>query len=222
MACARQWGERPLAGHARHGSLTKGGDGMAQVDTAAARRAGEIADAGEAPPHQGFPPASTPVRPVRPAPARWGTAGLSAGEGSRIKDRVTIRGRRLPTEDGAPDAADGLAQSLGVFSLLLGVTEVLGAQSLARWLGMDHQSGLIRFFGMREIGHGIGILMQDSPRARAPWVWTRVAGDALDLGALAPGFSEDNPKRNNVALAATAVVGVTVLDVLCAIMLQRR
>jgi len=115
--------------------------------------------------------------------------------------------------NGAGGAERALAQGLGWFSIGLGLAEVMAPQSLARFLGMDGHAGLIRLYGMREITAGVGILAQDDP---TPWIWGRVAGDALDLATLAAGLERDNPRRGNVTLALAAVAGVTALDVICA------
>ena len=106
-----------------------------------------------------------------------------------------------------------LAMGLGWFSLGLGLYEMLAPGHLSRTLGLEGREGLLRFYGVREIGSGLGIfLTQPNP---VPWVWARVGGDALDLGTLGMALKPDNPKRGNAALALASVVGVTVLDVLC-------
>jgi hypothetical protein len=112
----------------------------------------------------------------------------------------------------AGSGADPLARGLGWFSLALGALEVLAPAALARTLGMRGQEGLLRAYGVREILSGVGILASEDPR---PWIWARVAGDALDVATLARGLDGDNRKRGNVALALAAVAGVTVLDVIC-------
>jgi len=43
-----------------------------------------------------------------------------------------------------------------------------------------------------------------------------VAGDVLDLAALASGYTEDNPKKDNLAIAIGSVAGITLLDIWCA------
>jgi hypothetical protein len=113
--------------------------------------------------------------------------------------------------------ADTLARGLGWFSIGLGVTEVVAGGRLARWLGMEDHAGLIRGYGVREIGTGIGLLAVGDP---TPWIWGRVGGDALDLGTLAKGLGRDNPRRDNVGIAMAAVAGVTALDIVCAQMLR--
>ena len=109
--------------------------------------------------------------------------------------------------------AHRLADGLGWFSIGLGLAELIAPRSLGRLLGMEEHSRLIRACGARELIAGIGILAQADPR---PWLWSRVGGDMLDLGALALGLRPSNPRRGNVSLAIVAVAGVTALDVLCA------
>ncbi len=106
-----------------------------------------------------------------------------------------------------------LAMGLAWFSLGLGLYELLTPGHLSRVLGLEGREGLLRFYGLREIGAGLGIfLTQPNP---APWVWGRVGGDALDLATLGAALKPDNPKRGNAALALGSVVGITVLDLLC-------
>jgi hypothetical protein len=73
---------------------------------------------------------------------------------------------------------------------------------------------LLRAYGLREIGAGIGVLSSKQP---AGWLWARVAGDALDLATLIVPLSSRSLRRRKQAMIATlAVTGVTLLDVLCA------
>lgn len=118
--------------------------------------------------------------------------------------------RQMPT---LGRKADSGAQMLGWFSIGLGVAELLMARSIARSLGMKRREGLVRAYGMREIANGIGLL---TSRDRAPWMWGRVAGDALDLATLGNNVDRGNRKTRNVALALGAVAGITALDVACA------
>lgn len=110
-------------------------------------------------------------------------------------------------------SAHALAQGLGWFSIGLGLAEVLAPGNLARFLGMEERTELIRVYGMRDIATGVGILSQDDP---TPWLWGRLGGDVLDLGTLAAGLKDNNPQRENVGLAIAAVAGVMALDVFCA------
>ena len=73
------------------------------------------------------------------------------------------------------------------------------------------QQWLLRLFGLREIAAGVGLLSQDR---LAPWLWARVAGDALDLAVLGSAFAGAPGRRANVGFATGAVAGVTALDVL--------
>jgi hypothetical protein len=106
-----------------------------------------------------------------------------------------------------------LTRGLGWFSIGLGLTEMLMPRMLTRQMGMEGKEPLLRFYGAREMAAGIGILMSDNP---SPWIWGRVAGDALDLATLATGLDEGNPRKGNVAIALAAVAGVTALDCITA------
>ena len=109
--------------------------------------------------------------------------------------------------------AQKLSVGLAWFSLGLGLYEVLAPKHLGRLLGLEGKTSLIRFYGFREIGAGVGIFAsQPNP---ATWVWARAAGDVLDLATLGTAFREDNPKQKNAFAAVLAVLGVTVLDMLC-------
>jgi hypothetical protein len=110
-------------------------------------------------------------------------------------------------------SAERMADGLGYFSLGLGALEVFAPDAVARFLGMQGSESLIRAYGFREIAAGIGILTADN---QAPWVWSRVAGDALDVATLVPALSEDNPNRGNAMVALGAVLGATLADVVCA------
>ena len=106
-----------------------------------------------------------------------------------------------------------LASFLGWFSLGLGAAELLAPDALERFLGVEGRRTLVRAYGLREIGTGIGILTERRP---AEWVWGRVAGDVLDLATLATALSPGNPRKRNVLLAMGAVAGVMALDVMAA------
>lgn len=172
---------------------------------------------------------SPPVRPSRPAPARFGVAGLSADHGARIKDRITLRrgplmGRRREQSGVVSDhdsVSSTLSTALGWLSIGLGLTEVVGAEPLADWLGMRDQAKFLRLYGFRELGSGIGILSSRRQQKRAIWMWSRVLGDAMDIATLAKGLSRENPNRAHVEQVLTAVLGVTALDMICALRQHR-
>jgi len=110
-------------------------------------------------------------------------------------------------------SAMALARGLGWFSIGLGLAEMLAPRMLGKQLGMEGKESLLRFYGAREMAAGVGILMSDNP---GPWIWGRVAGDALDLATLATGLDKQNPRNGNVAIALAAVAGVTALDCISA------
>ena len=109
------------------------------------------------------------------------------------------------------DATLKLARGLGWFSLGLGTAELFAARPLARALGMTGREWLLRGYGLREVAAGAMSLST----LVAPGITSRIAGDALDIATLLPFTGETNPKRLNVGIALAAVLGVTVLDVVC-------
>ena len=111
------------------------------------------------------------------------------------------------------NAADTIALGLGWFSIGLGLVEIFAPRKLTRTLGMEGSETLLRAYGAREITSGIGLL---TAARRAPWLWSRVGGDALDMATLLAGMMSGNRRKNNLAIALAAVAGVTVLDLLCA------
>lgn len=83
--------------------------------------------------------------------------------------------------------------------------------TVAKSIGLKGRSTWLRLFGLREIASGIGILTQRRP---TPWLWARVAGDALDLATLGSRFASHKVQRGRLGAAAAAVAGVAALDVL--------
>jgi uncharacterized membrane protein len=110
------------------------------------------------------------------------------------------------------------ARALGWFSIGLGLTEFAAPQSVARLIGLDDDRRLVRFLGIREIASGIGILASRRP---ARWLWTRVAGDIMDLTLLGAAFGSPNADRRKLTAATAAVAAATVLDVRCSQQLSR-
>jgi uncharacterized membrane protein len=118
-------------------------------------------------------------------------------------------------EPGMPKSnAKRLARGLGWFSLGLGFTELLAPRAIAKISGVSNKhTGLIRLYGLREIAAGVAIFSQKEPAAG---LWSRVAGDALDLASLGMAFSSPDAKRGRVAFATANVLAVTALDLIAA------
>ena len=112
---------------------------------------------------------------------------------------------------------DAIARGLGWFSIALGLAELLAPRQVTRPLGLEDHGRAAQLYGLREIAAGVGLLAAKDP---TPWLWGRVAGDALDLASLATGLRHDNPERARVGLAMGAVGAVTLLDLCLASQLQ--
>jgi hypothetical protein len=116
-------------------------------------------------------------------------------------------------------AGSKITQFLGWFSIGLGIAELVAPGALGRMLGMQNRKGLLRVYGLRELGAGLGILAQ--ARRPAAWLWGRVAGDALDIVTLRKADHWRNRRRGNVRGALAAVAGVTAIDIVEAIRQSR-
>src|SRR5947209_5166751 len=104
--------------------------------------------------------------------------------------------RILSTGPSSLGASDRMARKLGWLSLGLGATELLAPGLLARWLGLPGKKSRLRAFGLREVLSGVLTLSVDKQAG----LWSRVAGDGLDILTVLPALSRQNPKRGNAAL----------------------
>src|SRR5204863_114974 len=104
--------------------------------------------------------------------------------------------------DGMSSRTLHLARGLGWFSLGLGLTEVALPRQLGRLAGLPDGRRL-PLLGLREIVSGLGIL---GSRSKGPWLWSRVAGDVIDLAFLGNAMKAGRCNRSRLA-AATAAVG---------------
>lgn len=111
-----------------------------------------------------------------------------------------------------------LAKGLGWFSVGLGLAELLAPRAIASISGVSKErTGLIRLYGLRELAAGIMIFSKDEP---VEGVWSRVAGDALDLASLGVAATSPDAKLGRVTFATANVLAVTALDVMCAMQLR--
>ena len=128
--------------------------------------------------------------------------------------------RSQPRSDVTHDGAM-LSRGLGWFSLALGAAELTAPHALARAMGIRDDrkvSWILRAFGARELVAGLGILLQ--PRRPLP-IWSRVAGDMLDLAALGVGALTRTRRRARMIGAFATVAGALALDALAGRRVQR-
>lgn len=118
------------------------------------------------------------------------------------------------------DAPSKLANFLGWFSIALGLAEIFAPRRVGRMVGAEGKKDLLQAYGLREFLSGLGILVS---RRKAPWLWARVAGDAIDVATLAPGLyslRKSQQLTSGMALAAVAAIGL--LDIYAAAQAQAR
>jgi hypothetical protein len=133
---------------------------------------------------------------------------------SRLSNITRSQGdpKVLGTGPSSLGTSDQLGHALGWFSLGLGLVELLSPRSVTRVLGMEGREGLVQAYGAREIGSGLLSLSLE----RDVGLWSRVAGDGLDIATVVAAYRPSNPKRSNVGVALVALVGITLLDLVAA------
>ena len=110
--------------------------------------------------------------------------------------------------------AHRLPKGLGWLSVGLGLTELTFAEGICKLLKLRGHAGVVRALGARELLTGIGLLSQPE---RRPWLWARVAGDALDLSLLGTTLNRSSSSAAAWRFASTvAVLGITLIDIYAA------
>lgn len=108
---------------------------------------------------------------------------------------------------------------LGWVSLALGAAELLAPKKVAQAAGMDDaQSPLIRAFGAREVVAGLGAHSVNP----VPAMWSRVAGNAMDLAAIALARDGKNSRNTWIALGVVAAIAVADAVVAAQLSAERR
>jgi uncharacterized membrane protein len=124
--------------------------------------------------------------------------------------------------DSLREAGERRAKWLGFFSVALGLSELAAPGYVATLIGLPDNAKrrtALRALGARELMSAVGILAK--PRSAAP-LWTRVAGDAMDLALLGVAFGNSRARKARLAAATGAVLGVTALDLFSAARLSRQ
>jgi uncharacterized membrane protein len=146
-----------------------------------------------------------------PAPGADATARTDFGSTSDYRPGVY---HYTPRPSDTSDRAARLVQTLGWFSVGLGIAQLLAPRRVSRAIGIGEHPNLMRAIGTREIASGVGILTRRKPTG---WLWSRVAGDAMDmalLGAAARSNRSNATRRDRIGLAGAAVAGIAAIDLL--------
>jgi uncharacterized membrane protein len=149
------------------------------------------------------------------ANGRTGSRGSALGTDARPRAATTRRYQQIADADRGT-GGESLADFLGFFSIGLGLAQVLAPKGMSALCGIDDADGnrpVMRALGMREISHGVAILSRQQPKNA---VWSRVAGDALDLALLGKVMANPDNHRGRTLFATANVLAVTALDVMCA------
>ena len=122
---------------------------------------------------------------------------------------------------GLRDRDQAVNSGIAWFSVALGMTQILAPDALARLIGVRPSSNsrtTMRAIGARELATGFGLL---SNAKSTSWLWTRFAGNVVDLSLLGTGVGRRADDRQRAMRAALAVGGVAALDLYAASRSQR-
>lgn len=109
--------------------------------------------------------------------------------------------------------ATTVAEALGWLSIGFGVAHLVAPRAVSKFFGIKDRDALMRLAGMRNLVTGIGILSR--PDARG-WMWSRVAGDLVDLAMLGTVLEPRGKDHGGLRPAALMVGGILAADYLCA------
>jgi uncharacterized membrane protein len=155
-----------------------------------------------------------PREPPRGAPSY----SYSAGDERRREIRQREQRRRAQVRSFVDEQRT--AQALGWLSIGLGLGALLAPRIMGNLTGLGSRTGLLRMVGARELASGAGLL---SGRDATPWLWSRVAGDTMDLmvlGAAAAKPAVGTRTRSLVSLGVVAAI--TAADVAASVRQTRQ
>lgn len=114
-----------------------------------------------------------------------------------------------------------LGRGLGWISVGLGAAQLVAPGAMNRLLGLADTHGqraLMRGVGLQEVTTGVGLL---GSGRQEPWIWGRVAGDALHLALLGVALAEA-PNRARTLRAVAAVAGIATADLMASLRLGQQ
>jgi uncharacterized membrane protein len=139
----------------------------------------------------------------------------AAGNGSRRLHEIAHGG-------GEGEQAHPLAQALGLASALLGVPQLASPRRFDRAIGVEDDGGSVfwtRIVGVRELAAATGILLLERERP-VRFLWSRVAGDVMDLTLLGVSWVRKRRDPGRLAVATGSVIAIMAADVFAAVRLS--
>jgi hypothetical protein len=103
------------------------------------------------------------------------------------------------------------ARAMGWASIGIALAEIVAPRFLQRQMGVAGHRSLLRALGLRELLSGI-VLLSGAGRVG---LWSRVAGDAMDVGLLGTA-ARRTARPGGLAIISAMVLGIGALDLLFA------
>jgi hypothetical protein len=113
---------------------------------------------------------------------------------------------------------DGLGVAkrvIGLSSVALGTAALIWPDRVARRVGVNGEGApeTVAAFGAKEIAAGAALLAPVKP---GPFLWARVAADAVNIGGLVLAFRRPGAHRTLLTLLTGAAVAAVIVDLLAA------
>ena len=109
-----------------------------------------------------------------------------------------------------------MTSGLAWCNIAVGFSQLVAPDALARLIGLrpsPHTRMALRAVGIREITTGYALL---SNSHSTPWLWSRLAGDAMDLSLLVAGVGRRADDRTRAARTAFAIASGALVNVYAA------
>jgi uncharacterized membrane protein len=158
------------------------------------------------------------------APSAASSAPVGTALGPDVRPApATAAAYQHVADDDRGTGGESTADFLGYFSLGLGLAEFLAPKVMNRVIGVKHPDrtsvNTMRAMGLREIGHGVAILTNQHPEKA---VWSRVAGDVVDLALLGKTWANSENDRGRTLFATFNVLAVAAVDLMTARQLSQQ
>lgn len=120
-----------------------------------------------------------------------------------------------------PEGIGAYSCAFAAVSLALGAAALCMPRKVVRAIGApetEESERAVRAVGARELVSAAGLAGRPG---KPGWMWSRVAGDAMDLALLGGAMRARDAERKRLALAMLAVAGVAAFDVWASLRMTR-
>lgn len=141
---------------------------------------------------------------------------MTLEEAPRPTETRGTRGAGMPPAGERQRRDSAMTSGLAWCNIAVGLSQLVAPDALARLIGLrpsPHTRMALRAVGIREITTGYALLADSHS---TPWLWSRLAGDAMDLSLLVAGVGRRADDRTRATRTAFAIASGAVVNVYAA------